>query len=403
MKSPALQGLKVGIVGGSIAGLATAKFLLERGASVSVFERSQARLEERGNGIAMDPHVVSLIGSPQGRSIQGRIVVGVSGEPLWSRPARKFMTAWSQVYSALHTHVPESIIRRGHTVQHCESQGDRAIVHCHRKPPEAFDLVVGADGIGSVIRNVVAPKFEPKYLGYVAVRGFVDESLLPESCNRLRQWADSPGLVNCYGPRTHFVAYWIPSAPRKRLNWMWYRNVADADLAEFMFDESGQTHHWSLPPGLLPEQRRRQLIEEIEAIFPSEVAAAASTTENFTLQPIYSGLPQQIIHQNLILLGDAAHIAVPHIGAGSSFAIQDAAELAAALEQENRDESLSLWASQRLETTRRDLAVAERLGHALQHEDHDWERWSPDDFETWWNRLVGNQRLYFESNERDCE
>ena len=392
-----LQGLKVGIVGASVAGLATARFLRERAAEVHVFERSRAKLEARGGGIAMDPDVVPLVGSFRGRSVEGRIVIGSFGQPLWRKPVRKWMTAWSEVYSTLHAHVPESVIRRGHTVECCESLNGGAVVHFSQQPSERFDLVVGADGLGSVVRQAVAPGFEPEYVGYIAIRGHIEEKSLPARCDRLRQWADSPGLVNCYGPRTHLVAYWIPGATGKVLNWMWYRNVERRDLVGFMSDAKGQPHYWSLPPGMLPEERRHRLLQELAEIMPVEFSAAAAATKDIFIQAIYQGLPARMARDRIILVGDAAHVSLPHIGAGSSFAVQDAASLADALGSEDPEKALVSWATERHESTCRDLAVAARLGHALQHEDHDWEHWQPEDFDKWWAQLVGRRRLYFDS------
>ncbi len=127
----------------------------------------------------MDPDVVSLLGSPRGNLIEGRVVLSRSGRLLWTRPARKFMTAWSEVYSALHAHVPETIIHRGRTVTHCESQPDGIVLHFDEGSSATFDLVVGADGTGSVVRQTVAPDFQPEYLGYIAIRGTIEDAVTP--------------------------------------------------------------------------------------------------------------------------------------------------------------------------------------------------------------------------------
>ncbi len=388
----------MGIVGASVAGLATARFLRSHGADVALFERSRARLEARGGGIAMDPGIVSLLGSPRGTLIEGRIVIGSSGRPLWTKPARKFMTSWSEVYAALLSHVPEAVIHRGQRVTHCESRDHGGVLHFEHGSPTPFDLVVGADGPGSAVRQAVAPEFQPQYLGYVAIRGTVDEVNLPEECGELRQWADTPGLVNCYGPRTHAVAYWIPSAAGNSLNWMWYRNVAHQELEEFMSDADGTPHHWSLPPGMLPDERRNLFLREMADLFPVAFSAAAEVSERIYLQAIYRGVPARIAHGDILLVGDAAHLSVPHIGAGSSFAIQDAASLGETLGAGISERALRVrdWAVKRHDAAESIMTVATDLGHSLQHEDHDWEYWSSSDFDQWWDSLVGRHLLYFD-------
>lgn len=386
----------MGIVGASVAGLATARFLRRHGANVALFERSHARLEARGGGIAMDPDILPLLGSPRGALVEGRIVIGASGRPLWTRTARKFMTSWSEVYGALHAHVPEEVIHRGQRVTDCESLDHGGVLHFEHATPRTFDLVVGADGTGSIVRQAVAPEFHPQYLGYVAIRGTIDEANLPAACGELRQWADSPGLVNCYGPRTHFVAYWIPSATGNALNWMWYRNVEPRELQEFMTDADGRPHHWSLPPGTLPDRRRDQLLSEMNELYPAAISAAAAATERIYLQAIYRGVPARITHGAILLVGDAAHLSVPHIGAGSSFAIQDAASLGEAIGAGVSECALCDWAVKRHDAAEAVMAVAAELGHSLQQEDHHWERWSPNEFDAWWDSLVGRHSLYFD-------
>src|SRR5262245_65785159 len=56
--SDATQGLKVGIVGGSIAGCTTAIELLRLGCEVTLFERTGEELKDRGAGIGVPPSVM---------------------------------------------------------------------------------------------------------------------------------------------------------------------------------------------------------------------------------------------------------------------------------------------------------------------------------------------------------
>lgn len=397
MTRSSLRELSVGVVGASVAGLSMTKFLLERGAAVSVFERSSSLLEERGDGIALDPDVLPLLGSFHNQEVDKRLVVGADGRVLWEKKLRKRTVAWSELYRSLHEQVPESLIRRGCAVTACDSSEGEAVIHLEGGAAERFDLVVGADGVGSVIRQAVSPGFEPSYLGYVAVRGHLDEQALPDSCERLRHWADASALVNCYASRSHLVAYWIPGRPGgKSLNWMWYRNVEGSELAEFMTGSSGGRSHWSLPPGLLPKSRRHQLIREMDELFPQEFSSIARATGKLALQPIFFGVPDRFCRGRVALVGDAAHVAVPHIGAGSSFAIQDAEALASALDPERLESTLTEWDMARRAATVPSLEAAVRLGRALQHAEHDWGSWSAQDFESWWKNLMAGSSLYFE-------
>jgi 2-polyprenyl-6-methoxyphenol hydroxylase-like FAD-dependent oxidoreductase len=392
-----LSGVRIGIVGASVGGLSAALFLLRQGAHVTVFERSASKLEDRGGGIALDPEIIPLLGDFRHQLAQKRIVLGTDGNVLWERALRKCTASWSEIYLALQRQVPESIIHRGNAITACETDDEHATLTFENGTTERFDLVVGADGIGSTVRQSVVPEFHPRYLGYVAIRGHLHEGLMPGGSDGIRQMADTPAIVNCYGSKTHLVAYWIPSQTGRALNWMWYRNVAATELTEFLSDESGNRHHWSLPPGMLALTRCNELVSELKSLFPEELGRIAAATGNLSLQPIYSGVSEHFIRGRICLLGDAAHIAVPHIGAGSSFAIQDAHDLAKVLSAEKIEQSLAEWESQRRMATINSLNVSMKLGHSLQHEEHDWKNWSRSDFENWWNELTQGQQLYFES------
>ena len=180
---------------------------------------------------------------------------------------------------------------------------------------------------------------------------------------------------------------------------MWYRNVSADDLAEFLSDRHERVHAWSLPPGEMPEQRRIDLLAEMRAEFPASFAEAAAATEHLSEQAIFSGVPAQLHRRRVALIGDAAHVAVPHIGAGSSLAVLDARSLAAALVRDDVEGALTQWAVERRKGAVRDLDVAVALGRSLQFHDHGWESWLPEDFDRWWSELMGDHRLYFDKRQ----
>jgi 2-polyprenyl-6-methoxyphenol hydroxylase-like FAD-dependent oxidoreductase len=391
-----LRGLRVGIVGSSVAGLSAAWFLSRQGASVHVFERSSSKLEERGGGIALDPSILPLLGEFRHCQLQERVVLDTDGRIRWEKELRKCTTSWSELYQTLHRHVPESVITRGLGVKRCESFREGVILRFENGSEERFDLVVGADGVGSIVRQAVDPEFRPRYLGYVALRGHINEQSLPAASEKLRALADRPAMINFYGPQSHITAYWIPGRSGKALNWMCYLNVSEHDLAGYLSDESGHTHHWSLPPGMLGKSRRHQMLSEMHKIFPAEIMVTAEATENLSLQAIYYGIAGHFVRDRIVLVGDAAHIAVPHIGAGSTFAIQDTLSLSQDLTSGDLDHSLNNWATRRRLETQTSLEVAASLGHSLQHEYHDWKDWAPKDFDAWWEGITGGKGLYFD-------
>ena len=178
---------------------------------------------------------------------------------------------------------------------------------------------------------------------------------------------------------------------------MWYRNVPAHELDDFLSDDAGRVHRWSLPPGSMPCDSRQDLLEEMRDIFPESVFRAAQAARNFSQQPIYRGVPPTMRRGRVILIGDAAHIAVPHIGAGISLAVRDTTELVRFWNPDNVDAAIAAWAASRRETAALNLKAASELGRSLQFDDNDWDSWTPEQFERWWTNLTEGHRLYFEA------
>ena len=123
---------------------------------------------------------------------------------------------------------------------------------------EHADLIVGADGIGSVVREAVAPGTEPRYAGDVAFRGLASEARLPKESAALVSerftFFDAPG--------SQFLGYLVagadgsPERGRRRFNWVWYRQLTAKQLAAALTSEPASPRY-SVPFSGLPRQPRR--------------------------------------------------------------------------------------------------------------------------------------------------
>ena len=395
------ENLRIGIVGGSIGGLATARVFLDRGDQVEIFERSGAPLDDRGAGIAMDPAVADRLEMKVGDPVSFCRVFDRDGRVVWNRRMSKRVTSWSAAYHALAEGVPESVIRRGAEVSEAGEDADGPWLRLADGSKHRFDLLVGADGIGSVVRRLVDPGFRPEYLGYVAFRGMLPMSTIPGAARRVLDIGAEGGMVNHYLDRSHVVAYVIPSLQGERVvNWMWYRNVPSADLSSCLTDRDGVAHEWSVPPGRLRTDLESSLVRDARDLMEPGIASLIESTKNPSIQAIFAGNATRFHAGRLVLVGDAARIAIPHIGAGTSMAIGDAFELGRMLGDASDaefPERLDAWDLDRRETTLPAVEFARELGCSLQFSDHDWGTWSDGRFTEWWRGLVGGRRLYFES------
>jgi len=256
---------------------------------------------------------------------------------------------------------------------------------------ERFDLIVGADGIGSVVRNRLDPGFTPRYLGYVAIRGLVPRRELPPGLPDETAVLFDDAMAKVLLEDEHVTLYGLPGGDEP-LNWMWYMNFPGEQLPRLLTDRSGVYHRWSMPARALPPATDAELRALARERLPPWLAKLVVATETLFLQPVYAGFARRVAGSGLALVGDAAHLAVPHVGGGVTLALQDGLALAEVLAagDEDRDETLDRWAAARQAANTPRLEFAMRLGLSLQTPGKDWENWSPADFHGWWSKLLAD-------------
>lgn len=99
---------------------------------------------------------------------------------------------------AAHPEDGKAVHLHDHKVIDLHDEGDRVKVVFEKKNGErgsiSGDLVVGADGPSSTIRNLFIPEVERKYAGYCALRGTVPEE---EATEAARKVSTHRGLIDC--------------------------------------------------------------------------------------------------------------------------------------------------------------------------------------------------------------
>ncbi|QLH38585.1 MAG: FAD-dependent monooxygenase [Defluviicoccus sp.] len=183
----------------------------------------------------------------------------------------------------------------------------------------------------------------------------------------------------------HVTLYALPDEAEP-LNWMWYVNIPERDLPHLLTDRNGQRHLWSLPPGALHAEIDDKMRAIARSRLPSWMNSLIDTTETLFLQPIYSGVAKRTTGSGVALVGDAAHLAVPHVGAGVTLAVEDSFTLAEIVAggREDLEARLNVWAQERKAAVIARLAFAVRLGKSLQTGGKSWESWSQESYHAWW-------------------
>jgi 2-polyprenyl-6-methoxyphenol hydroxylase-like FAD-dependent oxidoreductase len=398
-----LEGLRVGIVGGSIAGCSAAIELGRLGARVTVLERSRGELEGRGAGIGtptatFDRLIQRDLIDPQAPRciVSGHPLVGCSGttgrlgHTALTLPLDMALINWGDLWRNLRRRVAADAYRAGREVTGIEPSADG----CRLITSEGridCDLAIFADGYRSLGRSILFPDARLTYRGYVLWRGVLEETELsdPEPLEdalyRLH-YRDLPGNA---------VFYFVPGGhgsirPGERwVNWACYVPVPDVELPEFLTDREGRRHEASLPPGSMrhsEEERLKALMEDNLPPYFSEIIRASSAT---FAQPIYTVEVPSYASGRAALVGDAGSVAPPFTGSGVFKATSNAVDLAEALtEHGDVDRSLDVWSAEQTATGHRLAALGRQMEAAFVWSAPDFASMAPDEAMSWWRGAV---------------
>ncbi len=335
-------GGKAAVVGGSVGGLFAANLLARRGWDVRVFERASGPLQSRGAGIAMHPELDAILTAAGalpaeaiGIRVPGRTAFGRDGRRLAHRARDQYLTAWSRVYQPLRAAFPPERHHARWELVAMDAAGGRASLRFREGGPVEADLVVGADGVRSTVRALCAPEAAPRYAGYVAWRGMVDEAALS---GRFRE-----ETFDCFAfvfpGKGQFIGYPVAGADgsvqagRRRYNFLWYYPVDEGrPLADLFTDDAGRLHDGAIPPDLIRRSHLDAMRREARERLPAAFLEPFEKAPRFLLQTVYDLESERMAFGPVALLGDAAFVARPHLGVGVLKAAQDALALAESLD-----------------------------------------------------------------------
>ncbi|HEX5210281.1 MAG TPA: FAD-dependent monooxygenase [Pseudolabrys sp.] len=332
---------RASIIGGSLGGLFAALLLRQAGWDVTVFEKSTGDLASRGVGIGTHVEMFEImrrlgivVDEAIGQSFSSRFCLARDGAVIARLPFDKILTSWTLLYRALRRQLPDACYRAGMQLDDiAQHAGGVTAVFADGTRADG-DLLIGADGVHSTVRARAFPGAPaPVYAGYVGWRGVIDERTVPQAARG--------ELFESYAfflpKREMFLSYLQPGADddltpgRRRMNWLWYHPVNPAALKDMSTDAGGRHHAAIPPPSIRPEVIAR-FRQDAHAILPPQFIALTEATPAPFFQPIFDLESPRLIAGRALLLGDAAFVARPHVGAGVTKAALNAAWLTDALE-----------------------------------------------------------------------
>jgi 2-polyprenyl-6-methoxyphenol hydroxylase-like FAD-dependent oxidoreductase len=149
---------------------------------------------------------------------------------------------------------------------------------------------------------------------------------------------------------------------------VWYRPASeDADLPRLYTGVDGIRRQTPPPPGQLDPQVVAAMRADAARLLAPQFAEIAVRTAEPFVQAIYDLESPRLVDGRVVLIGDAAFVARPHVGMGVTKAAADAAALAKSLcEMDDLSASLRRFESERLALGRTVLAQARQLGAYMQ-------------------------------------
>lgn len=324
----ALKGRPVTIIGAGIAGLTAATALAQRGAQVSVLERAPA-LTETGAGLQISPNagrVLAALGLSEKldqlatrsdgvelRDSAGRLVIRL--DMAAHRPKDRFYTIHR---AKLLTLLEDAARQAGVEIR---------LGHDIRALPQDVPLIIGADGVKSVVRPLLNGPETPFFTGQTAWR-----ALIPEQGN------DAIGVAQVFmGPGRHLVSY--PLKPGLR------------NLVAVLERPDWSDEGWSQPGN--PDDLRAAF-----ARFGGPVTNWLAQVDQVSIWGLFRHpVAQNWQNGRLAIIGDAAHPTLPFLAQGAVMAIEDAWILAHVLDQDP-DQAAALARFQALRLPRCQQIVA---------------------------------------------
>ncbi len=316
---------RVAVVGAGIGGLALAAALAGSGTRCEVFEQTR-QLAEVGAGVQLAPNAVRPLHrlglGPVLRACAVRIeateIRGWNGRPVARTPlgeecerlfgAPYYTVHRAHLHEALLQRTPPGMLHLGRRLLRVEEDDDGVTLAFEDGSTHRADVVVGADGIHSAVREALV-RDEPVFSGLGVYRGLLPMERLPRAAARgavVRLWLGPGSHLVCYpvsgGSQVSFAATAPLSDPPAE---SWTAAGDPSDLVR----EFG---HWR---GL-----------------PAQIASAARAAGTVRRWALHDREPlKQWSTGRITVLGDAAHPMLPFMAQGANQAVEDAFDLAACL------------------------------------------------------------------------
>jgi 6-hydroxynicotinate 3-monooxygenase len=355
---------RIAIVGAGLGG-ATAGALLQReGFDARLYEQARA-FERIGAGIHVSANVMKVLRHLDAEQRLSRIGLHPdvftsrkwdTGEILFELPlgatgeqqyGASYITVHrNDLHAAILEKLPPGTIEFGKRLVDVKVEAAAARLTFADGATAEADVVIGADGVNSRLREAVVGPSKSRFIGAVAHRAIYPAKLL-----------DGMQVRNCtkwWGPNSHILIYYIEQS----------RN--EIYLVTSAKGEWRSQASW--------EYCSRTEVARAFAGFHPEVRAVIERAPELTKWPILDVEPIDKWSEGpLVLLGDAGHAMTPYMASGAAMAIEDAAVLARCLVQSNEPAAaFALYEATRMSRVRKVQRISAENSFLRQPTDPTW-------------------------------
>jgi len=318
--------LKIGIVGAGIGGLAAANALHQAGHDVVVFEQSRQFLRV-GADINLTPNAVRALdglGAGIAQAVRAsaarpthrisrtwdtgeetsRLAMGDEAERKYGAPQLTIHRA--DLLAALADAFSAERVRFGKRAQSIEARADGGVAIRFTDDSEAtqLDVLIGADGIHSVVRNAMFGAESPRFTGVVAFRAVVPTERVKDV------------------PNIQAFTKWWGATPESQIVTFPLNQGRDTFIFATTAQDSWHEESWTTP-GSVDELRG------FYADFHPDARALLDACDSVLKTALYERDPLTAWSLGpMTLVGDACHPMMPFMAQGAGMAIEDGVVLA---------------------------------------------------------------------------
>jgi 6-hydroxynicotinate 3-monooxygenase len=339
--------LTVAIVGAGMGGLATAAALRRVGIDVTVYEQA-AQFARLGAGIQIGCNAMKVL---RGLGLESRLreqsfyprswnnrdwrtgevkfdmIFGETAEQKFGAPY--LLAHRGDLHAALASAVPDECIKLNHRLVGLDETGCGVRLSFANGAVAVADAVVGADGVHSVVRDLLFGVSPVNFTGRIAYRTTYPATLLGgeriDDCTKW--WGEDRHIVIYYVKPDRSEIYFVTSQPEPDFrieSWSAKGDVRELRIAFAGFDRQVET-----------------------------VLAACPDVHKWAI--VDRDSLEHWADRNVTLLGDACHPMTPYMAQGAAMAIEDAAVLSRCLDGVGREEVAKAF--RRFESSRKDRTV----------------------------------------------